>query len=156
MSPAAVSLDGRCPGWPMNPGAGARERASQMWPHGSCLEPPRHHLPPHPSPLGLHWPSCWCCCCCSVTHSCPTLCDLMDYSPGTESTSPALQAGSLLLSHQGSPLFAVTQTHRSHAYLRAFAPAASCLEFAPWCITHSFPPGLCSERPPPEGSSRSV
>ena len=51
--------------------------------------------------------------------------------PGTESTSPALQAGSLLLSHQGSPLFAVTQTHRSHAYLRAFAPAASCQEFAP-------------------------
>ena len=183
MSPAAVSLDGRCPGWPMNPGAGARERASQMWPHGSCLEPPRHHLPPHPSPLGLHWPSCWCCCCCSVTrvqlfvtswtiaHQAPLSIGFprQEYwsglsfpspghlpDPGTESTSPALQAGSLLLSHQGSPLFAVTQTHRSHAYLRAFAPAASCLEFAPWCITHSFPPGLCSERPPPEGSSRSV
>ena len=50
MLPAIVSLDGRCPGWPMNPGSGARERASQMWPHGSRLEPPRHHFPPQPCP----------------------------------------------------------------------------------------------------------
>ena len=76
--------------------------------------------------------------------------------PGTESTSPALQrvlycwatreALSLLLPKR----IEVTPTSGPLHQLR---PAWNLF---PWCITHSFPPGLCSERPPPEGSSHSV